>query len=100
MNRYIIADEAIRDLDEISDYFLARNLDAGEQFLRVFNTRCKHLVSFPGIGRPYSHLLPGLRGLAMKGFIILYRASEVEGTLTIEILRVVNGRRDLQQLFP
>jgi toxin ParE1/3/4 len=100
MSRYIIADEAIQDLDEISDYFLARNLDAGEQFLQAFNAKCRQLVSFPRIGRPYSHLLPGLRGLALKGFIVLYRVSETEDVLTIEILRVVNGRRDLNKLFP
>jgi toxin ParE1/3/4 len=100
MSRYIIADEAIQDLDAISDYFLARNLDAGEQFLQAFNAKCLQLVSFPKIGRPYSHLLPGLRGLALKGFIVLYRVSEPEAILTIEILRVVNGRRDLKKLFP
>jgi toxin ParE1/3/4 len=100
MSRYIIADEAIQDLDAISDYFLSRNLDAGEQFLQAFTTKCRQLVSFPKIGRSYSHLLPGLRGLALKGFIVLYRVSETEGALTIEILRVVNGRRDLKKLFP
>jgi toxin ParE1/3/4 len=100
MSRYIIADEAIQDLDAISDYFLSRNLDAGEQFLQAFNAKCPQLVSFPKIGRPYSHLLPGLRGLALKGFIVLYRVSETEDALTIEILRVVNGRRDLKKLFP
>ena len=31
MNRYIIADEAIQDLEDISDYFLRNNLEAGEQ---------------------------------------------------------------------
>ena len=33
MNRYIIADEAIQDLQDISDYFLKNNLETGEQFL-------------------------------------------------------------------
>jgi toxin ParE1/3/4 len=99
MSQYIIADEAIQDLNGISDYFLERNLDAGEQFLQAFTAKCRQLVSFPKIGRPYSHILPGLRGLALKGFIILYRVTEMEEDVTIEILRVVNGRRDLKKLF-
>jgi toxin ParE1/3/4 len=33
MNRYIISDEAMQDLQDISEYFLRNNLEAGEQFL-------------------------------------------------------------------
>lgn len=32
MSRYIISPEASQDLDEISDYFLSRSLEAGERF--------------------------------------------------------------------
>jgi toxin ParE1/3/4 len=39
MNRYIISDEAIQDLQDISDYFLITNLEAGEQFLQAFIER-------------------------------------------------------------
>jgi plasmid stabilization system protein ParE len=35
MNRYIISDEAIQDLQDISDYFLINNLEAGEQFFQL-----------------------------------------------------------------
>jgi hypothetical protein len=34
VNRYIIADEAMQDLQDISEYFLRKNLEAGEQFLQ------------------------------------------------------------------
>jgi toxin ParE1/3/4 len=44
MSRYIISDEAIQDLQDISDYFLKNNLEAGEQFLQAFNARCRQLV--------------------------------------------------------
>ena len=50
MNRYIIADEAIQDLQDISDYFLRNNLEAGEQFLQAFNARYFQLVKFPKLG--------------------------------------------------
>jgi toxin ParE1/3/4 len=99
MSRYIIADEAIRDLQDISDYFLRNNLEAGEQFLQAFNARCRQLVRFPNLGRSYAHLRPDLLGLSLRGFIILYKVSNNEDASGIEILRVVNGRRDLENIF-
>jgi toxin ParE1/3/4 len=99
MSRYIIADEAIQDLQDISDYFLKNNLEAGEQFLQAFNARCRQLVSFPNLGRSYAHLRPDLLGLSLRGFIILYKVSNNNDEIGIEILRVINGRRDLENIF-
>ncbi len=47
------------------------------------------------IGRSYIDLSPGLRGLPLEGYIILYRVTEDELT----ILRVVSGRQNLASLF-
>lgn len=99
MSQYIISDEAIRDLDDISDYFLQTNVEAGEQFLKAFNARCQQLANFPSIGRSYAHIRQDLRGLALRGFINMYRVSNLQNTFRIEILRVVSGRRDLEKLF-
>jgi toxin ParE1/3/4 len=99
MSQYIISDEAIQDLDEISDYFLRNNLEAGEKFLKAFDAKCRQLVNFPLLGRNYTHIRPDVRGLALRGFIILYRVRTQGNTIRIEILRVVSGRRDLYALF-
>jgi toxin ParE1/3/4 len=99
MNRYIIADEAMQDLQDISDYFLKNNLEAGEQFLQAFNARCRQLVRFPSLGRSYADVRPDLLGLSLRGFIILYTVSNNDESISIEILRVVNGRRDLENIF-
>jgi toxin ParE1/3/4 len=37
MNQYAIAKEASLDLDEILDYFLRLNIEAGERFVQLFN---------------------------------------------------------------
>jgi toxin ParE1/3/4 len=58
-----------------------------------------NLVSFPKMGRSYSHIRADVRGIALSGFIILYRTSGASSTLYIEILRVVSGRRDLNSIF-
>jgi toxin ParE1/3/4 len=95
MSRYIISPEASQDLDEISDYFLSRSLEAGEQFVSGFEQKCKNLVKFPNMGRSYADIEPLLRGVPLLGYIILYRVIE-DG---VEIARVVSGYRDLESLF-
>lgn len=96
MNRYIISLSAIRDLNTIADYFLTRNVETGENLFHEFNQKCQKLTRFPLLGRSYNHINPSLRGLSlMNGYIIFYRVTNE----IIEILRVVNGRQDLEALF-
>jgi toxin ParE1/3/4 len=99
VRQYVISDEAIQDLNAISDYFLDNNIEAGEQFLLAFSRKCSQLTNFPQIGRSYSYIRQDLRGLALRGFIILYRVSGSSENIKIEILRVVNGRRNLEEIF-
>ena len=95
MSRFIIAPSASQDLDRIADYFLERNIEVGERLFREFNQKCFNLVKFPNIGRSYSHIRPNLRGLPLDGYIILYEVVDED----VEILRVVNGRQDIETLF-
>lgn len=95
MNLYIIAPSASRDLNNISDYFLRVNVEAGEKLLRNFQKKCHQLAQFPKIGRTYNHIKPSLRGLPLDGYIIFYRIINE----TVEILRIVNSRQDLDVLF-
>ena len=99
MSQYIISDEAIQDLNAISDYFLEKNIEAEEQFLLDFNKRCSQLMNFSRLGRSYSYIRQDLRGLVLRGFIILCQVSGTNGNTRVEILRVVSGRRNLDQIF-
>jgi toxin ParE1/3/4 len=90
-----ISPQAIRDLDEISTYFAGRNVDSGDRLLKVFDAKCRKLMQFPMIGRSYEDLRPGLRGVPLEGYVILYRVTEAELT----VLRVVSGRQNLANLF-
>jgi toxin ParE1/3/4 len=58
MSAYIIAPSASRDLNQIADYFIPRNLEAGETLFREFNKKCQNLANFPNIGRSYAHIRP------------------------------------------
>ena len=47
------------------------------------------------MGRSYEYIRQGMRGLPLNGYIIFYQFVDNN----IEILRVVNGRQDLESLF-
>ncbi|AFY58658.1 plasmid stabilization system protein [Rivularia sp. PCC 7116] len=93
--QYVLAQEATQDLDDILDYFLSHNIDAGERFIQEFNKKCKYLTQFPNIGRSYANLDPMLRGIPVDGYILFYRVFEDN----IEIVRVISGYRDLKSVF-
>lgn len=95
MSRYLISPSASRDLNAIADYFLARNVDAGERLFQEFTKKCQYIAQFPNLGRSYSYLRRSLRGLPLDGYIIFYRLVE-DG---VEIVRVVSGRQNLESLF-
>lgn len=95
MSLCVIALEASQDLNAISDYFVSRNIDAGERLLQEFNQKCVKLLQFPNIGKSYAAIRPWLRGVPLDGYIIFYEVLE-DG---ITILRVVSGRQNLETLF-
>lgn len=92
---YLINVLATQDLKEIADYYTATSIEAGEKFFRQFDRRCEQLVNFPNMGRSYAEIRPDLRGLPLDGYIVFYRVLD-NG---IEILRVINARRDLPSIF-
>jgi toxin ParE1/3/4 len=95
LSRCIIALEASQDLNAISDYFVSRNIDAGERLLQEFNQKCVKLLQFPNMGKSYAAIRPWLRGIPLDGYIIFYEVGEDE----ITILRIVSGRQNLETLF-
>jgi toxin ParE1/3/4 len=53
MSQCLITRRASRDLDEISEYFVGRNIEAGEKLLKLFNEKCMKLIQFPNMGKSY-----------------------------------------------
>jgi toxin ParE1/3/4 len=95
MRELIISPEAIQDLNDIADYFLARNVNTGELLFQKFNQKCQQLATFPNSGRTYENLRQGLRGLSLQGYIVFYRVTEEE----LVILRIVHGSQNLPEIF-
>ena len=95
MRKLQITVSASKDLEAITDYFLAQSVDAGDRFVKMFGQKSSYLARFPFIGKSYGYLRPNLRGLSLMGYIALYQVSDE----SIEIIRVVSGYRNLDKLF-
>ncbi len=95
MNRCLITLKASRDLDEISEYFVSRDIESGERLLQLFNEKCAKLTQFPNMGKSYGYIRSWLRGLPLQGYIIFYTVVDND----VVILRVVSGRQNLTTLF-
>jgi toxin ParE1/3/4 len=95
MRQLSIAREASLDLEQIVDYFLERNIEAGERFVENFNRKCRTIAQFPLIGRSYSEIGSTIRGVPLSGYIILYDVTDEY----VAIVRVVSGYQDLDAIF-
>jgi toxin ParE1/3/4 len=52
-------------------------------------------AAFPGMGKAYEDLVPGMRGFVVDDYLVFYVT--VGGG--IQVLRVINGYRDLRSVF-
>lgn len=95
MSNCFLSRQASQDLDTIADYYLTRNIEAGENLFQEFTRKCENLVRFPSLGRSYGHIRPGMRGIPIDSYIIFYQIVN-DG---VEVLRLVGGRQDLEELF-
>jgi toxin ParE1/3/4 len=93
--------DVLQDLIDISDYLAQHSAQAALRFLRAAEVTFRRLHRFPGLGRACEFRDPALRGVRrrlIEGFdryLIYYRPTE-DG---IEIIRVLDGRRDMTQIF-
>lgn len=94
--RISFAPAAEKDVEEIGDYIHADNPAAAYRFVRSLRVRCGELGDAPLAGRSRQELLPGLRSIAFRRYVIFYTASA--GDVRIE--RILHGARDLPTLFP
>jgi toxin ParE1/3/4 len=80
---------ADRQLDEISDYLLERNVEAAKRTYRAIWDQAQRLADYPELGRPGR--IPDTRELVIAStpYILLY--SVEPDTDTIEIRGVYHG---------
>jgi toxin ParE1/3/4 len=90
-----LAQQAKDDLVEIWLYIAADSPSAADKFIDHVHEECGKLRSSPEIGRKRDELLPGIRSLPVKRYLVFYRVTDG----TIEIARILSGYRDIETLF-
>ncbi len=94
--------QAREDLLEIYLTIGFDNPDAATRFYTTIETRAATLAHHPRLGLRRPDIRPSVRILVEGAYLILYETDPDtdDGQVTaIEIVRVVDGRRDLTNLF-
>ena len=90
-----IRPQAEADLDEIWLYIARDNPLAADSFVDKIEQRCKALAEFPRLGVSRDELRPSLRSLTIDAYVVFY----VEAEDGVEIIRVLQGMRDMEGLM-
>ncbi len=93
--RLVVSDKARSDLLRIYHYLEERSPNAAVAFARRINTNFDNLVRFPFVGRERSWLAQGIRCLVVGLYLVFY----VVGSEDITIVRVIDGRMDVDEEF-
>jgi len=88
-----VTQEAEQDLDQIEDYIGKDSPSAAVRFVQRLTDRFAQLAEYPGIGRERIEYGRGLRSITEGDYVIIYRLTQ----RTLEILRVLHGRRDIKR---
>lgn len=83
------------DLDEIADYIARDSPGRALRFVQEIRDRCGGIVLAPHGAVRRDDLLPGIRVVPFRRYLIFYTASED----TVRIERVLHGSRDIAELF-
>jgi toxin ParE1/3/4 len=95
MAKLTIAPAAAQDLQEIVDYITQDKPVAARRWLARIKEKCRLLAKTPAIGERRPEFLSGKCRCSLVGsYVIFYRP--IEGG--VEVVRVIRGDRDIQQL--
>ncbi|MEP0924824.1 type II toxin-antitoxin system RelE/ParE family toxin [Leptolyngbya sp. ST-U4] len=83
------------DLLDIWDYIADDSLDRADEFLDRIEGKLETLALNPGMGRRREELLPGLRSFPIANYVVFYR--EIKDG--IDVIRVLHGSRDIEEIF-
>jgi toxin ParE1/3/4 len=88
--------EAEQDLFDIWEYLTAEaSARTAEKYLRNIYRASERVRTRPLSGRARNEVMPALRSVLVLPYVIFYRVTE----LSVEIVRVLHGRRDLDAIF-
>lgn len=90
------ADQDLKDIWRgLAEYRLEL---ADKKILRIVQ-KFELLSQFPLAGRSRNEILPNLRSIPVDSLLVLYQVVPKDDRTIVEIVRVTDGRRDLNRLF-
>ena len=94
---YRLAPQAEVDLEDIAFYVFLEsgNLEIADRVIQSIAERFDLLDAYPHAGRLRDDLRPGIRGLPVGDYVVLYRVEDAD----VAIVRVARGSRDLEALL-
>ena len=97
MNRiYQITPTANRELEELlQNLATIASFDTSDRFLKRLNQKLIKIAAFPNLGKGRPEWGDSYRSLPIDDYIIVYRVTEE----MVEILRIISGYRDMDDLF-
>ena len=97
MAELFISRRAGEELRQIWRYIAAENATAADRLLLRIDDKLQILRDFPGIGTARDDIRPGFRMLVEGNYLLLYEYDVANDA--VELIAVVDGRRDLDMLF-
>ena len=97
MAELLISRRAEEELRQIWRYIAAENPTAADRLLLGIADKLQNLRNFPGIGTLRNDIRPGSRMLVEGNYLLLSEHDAVNDV--VELIAVVDGRRDLAGLF-
>lgn len=95
MKHFHLSAQALIDLDEIWLFIAQDNPEAADRFHDQLLAKFILLSKQPSIGRSRDELRQNIRGFLLGNYVIFYRDTPEH----IEIVRVLHGARDIENLF-
>lgn len=95
MSSPCISPRARADLIEIWNYIADDSATNADAFIDKLHEAIESLGRQPGSGRQREELAPGIQSFPYRRYIIFYRMV----MSSIEIVRVLHGARDIENLF-
>jgi toxin ParE1/3/4 len=94
--RFVRSAQAEDDLIVIWSRTAAENSAAADRVLDRIDAVCVMLANYPEAGPRRDDIAPGFRYFPVRPYPVIYRVSVPD---LVEVVRVVDGRRDLENLF-
>jgi toxin ParE1/3/4 len=92
-----VSRRAEEELRQIWRYIAAENAGAADRLLLRIDDKLQVLRDFPGMGTLRDDIRPGFRMLVEGNYLLLYEHDTANDS--VELIAVVDGRRDLSELF-